>query len=158
MDLYTPDARSDAFVFRLYSQLLDTKDIFAYPPKLYSLSGFLATMQAPTVLFFELDSEEGQPWIAAWFEPQPLGYAVVNLWVREDRRRQRESLRAVMELLAHGFKEWETLVAYSGDPAVTQLYEHFGLARHSPDLYVGENAITLLSLTRQQFSVMKKVA
>lgn len=157
MDLYTPDPRSDAFLFRLYNEMLASKDIFAYPDRLQSLSAFFATMQPPNTLYLELDAHE-QPRLALWFEPQPLNFAVVSLWVQEEFRRTREALRLVMEGLAHGFREYETLIAYSGDPAVTQLYEHFGLARHSPDLYVGELAITMLSLTRQQFSVMKKVA
>src|SRR5690349_24556283 len=112
MDIYTPGLESDVTVFKLYQRLVETRDIFAYPGPLGQLATFMQSMQAPTELHLALN-DEGWPSFAMWYEPQPLGHAIVSLWLDESLRRSAKAVELIDRSLNGAFALWPTLIAYS---------------------------------------------
>lgn len=149
MQIYGPSYDNDLALIHWWERLVRSGDINAFPDEMKVLSCFLAGMQEPTTLLCESD-DHGLSF-CFWYKPSTLPFAIVNLWIRDDRRGTRGALDAVFLALAHCFKDHRTIVAYCGDRAVASLYEHFGMGRHFPDIYVGELAITVFSLTKDQF-------
>lgn len=151
---YAPNFENDVALCMWWQELLRSNDIVDYPSELRMMSCFFESLQEPTTLLVESDA--GGIWFAFWYRPSSLPFAIVNLWVRDGMRHQKQALMAVHLSLANVFQEHGTIVAYCGDPKVTGLYEGFGLGRHAPDIYVGTHAITVLSLTREQYQTMQR--
>lgn len=149
MDVYQPGLEADAQLVLLWRFMLESGDLGNFPDELSMLSCFLRTMQPPTTLYLERD--DTGPWFAFWVEPNTLPFAIVSLWVRGDHRQSLSGIRAVHEALRRTFEEHETIIGYIGDEKLAATYEHFGLGRHTPDIYIGERRITLFSFTRDQY-------
>jgi hypothetical protein len=149
---YSPNHENDLALFLWWRQMLQDGDLASYPAELRALSCFYESLQAPTVLLTE--SDINGLWFCFWYTPNSLPFATVNLWIRQDCRHKKTALKAVHLALANVFQDHATIVAFCGDPAVGALYEGFGLGRHHPDIYSETHAITMFSLTREQYAAL----
>lgn len=149
MDLYSPGPVDDPRVFGLWLTLCETGDITFYDEDLQILSVFFQRMQAPMLLLYlERDSKI---WFALWAEPHPMGVAIVNFWVAETDRHTQEAFRAVHEALTIVFHDQQTILAFTTQSRLVDLYTHFGMTPHTPRLSLGNRQLTMLSLTREDF-------
>ena len=113
-----------------------------------TLQAFCGFFEQPTTeLHFNTDDEG--IWLAAWLIPFTVG-KVLGLWVRKDRRRQRESLAAVVEMYRRLLSAHPTLLGLTKQEALLEPHRKMGYEVLGPTRIDGEPAWFVV-LTRERF-------
>lgn len=114
---------------------------------------FCGFFQQPTTELYVNTDAEGI-WLAAWLIPFTVG-KVLGLWVRKDRRRQRESLGAVVEMYRHLLSAHPMLIGLTKQEALLAPHRKMGYEVLGPTEIDGGPAWFVV-LTRERFEQRRR--
>lgn len=149
MERYVQGIQGDIDLLALWDKMAHDGSFRRFPLPFAAPATFVATMQAPTVAFYEKDDQGVWCWF--WLEPTNWPVAVGSFWIREDRRNI-GAMEGVHLAISAFFQHCSVLLAYTNSEKHVSTFLRFGctvIARW-PGVAAGDD-LYLLSLTEDEY-------
>lgn len=112
---------------------------------------FLAFFRASSTRLYYRADEDGM-WLCAWTTPFVEGYRVLGLWVRADRRRKLDSLRAVEATYAELLREYPRYLGITKQLDLLRPHEKMGYRVLCEMPPTDDGPAWLVGITREWFA------